>query len=292
MKKLTSLLLALLMLMGMMAVPAMAADEVSVYLFGEKLSFDVPAQIINGRTMVPMRKIFEELGATVDWDNDTRTVTSVREDKTIILTIDSYTMHVNGEAVTLDTAPCIIDGRTLVPARAVSESFDLKVDWDGTTRSVLITDGSDPVVSEEDTFDYMSNFIMSYGEYDPTENEYMLLGEDDVVYIYSPTDEEIAIIYVEQDTSDGTSYAVIVGYYKVYYSDGYINFEFSDGSEEWMMADFDGPGYTVGEPKGEYSAEVEDSFMELMLVVIQNRIEPSLYETFGLTLEDIDISLN
>jgi len=140
MKKLTSLILTILMLAGMLSIPALAAEDVSVYLFGEKLSFDVPPQIINGRTLVPMRKIFEELGATVDWDKDTRTVTSVRGDKTIILTIDSNTMYVNGEAVTLDTAPCIVKSKTMVPARAVSESFDLKVGWDNSTRSVLITD--------------------------------------------------------------------------------------------------------------------------------------------------------
>lgn len=139
MKKFLSLTLAVLMLVGMMVMPASAQQEVSVYLLGERLSFDVPPQIINGRTLVPMRVIFEELGATVEWDGTTRTATSVREDKTIILTIDSYTMYVNGKPVTLDVAPCIIDGRTLVPARAVSESFDLKVDWDGDTRSVLIT---------------------------------------------------------------------------------------------------------------------------------------------------------
>ena len=139
MKKLISLLIAVLMLAGMMSLPVIAAKEVSVYLFGEKLSFDVPPQIINGRTLVPMRAIFEELGATVDWNGDTKTATSVREDKTIILTIDSYTMYVNDEKVTLDVAPCLINGRTMVPARAVSESFDLKVDWDNDTRSVLIT---------------------------------------------------------------------------------------------------------------------------------------------------------
>ena len=139
MKKLISLVLAVLLLVGMIITPVSAAKEVSVYLFGEKLSFDVPPQIINGRTLVPMRKIFESLGATVIWDGNTRTATSVREDKTIILTIDSYTMYVNGKSVTLDVAPCIIDGRTLVPARAVSEAFNLKVDWDNDTRSVLIT---------------------------------------------------------------------------------------------------------------------------------------------------------
>ncbi len=148
MKKLLSLMLAVLMLVGMMVMPASAQQEVSVYLSGEKLSFDVPPQIISGRTLVPMRKIFESLGATVGWNGDTRTATSVREDKTIILTIDSYTMYVNGNPVTLDVAPCIVDGRTLVPARAVSEAFNLRVEWDKETRSVLITtpDAIDKVI--------------------------------------------------------------------------------------------------------------------------------------------------
>ncbi len=139
MKKLISLILAVLFLMGMMIAPVSAAKEVSVYLLGEKLSFDVPPQIINGRTLVPMRKIFESLGYYVDWEKDTRTATAVREDMTIRITENSYTMYVNGEAKTLDVAPCIVKGRTMVPARAISESSGYKVDWDNDTRSVLIT---------------------------------------------------------------------------------------------------------------------------------------------------------
>lgn len=139
MKKFLSLALAVLMLIGMATIPVSAQKEVTVYLFGEKLSFDVPPQIINGRTLLPMRKIFESLGATVEWNGDTKTVTSFREDKIIILAVDKYIMYVNGEVETLDVAPCLINGRTMVPVRAVSESFDLKVDWDGDTRSVLIT---------------------------------------------------------------------------------------------------------------------------------------------------------
>ena len=139
MKKLISLALAVLLLMGMMVTPVLAAKEVSVYLFGEKLSFDVPPQIINGRTLVPMRVIFESLGYTVDWDKDTRTATAVREDMTIRITENSYTMYVNGVAKTLDVPPCIVEGRTMVPARAISESSGYKVDWDNDTRAVLIT---------------------------------------------------------------------------------------------------------------------------------------------------------
>lgn len=119
-----------------------AASAISVKLNGSALSFDVAPQIINDRTMVPMRKIFESMGATVDWNGDTRTITSVKGDTTISMTIDNPEMTVNGSAVTLDSAPTIIDDRTLVPVRAIAEAFGSKVDWDGTTKTVTITDDS------------------------------------------------------------------------------------------------------------------------------------------------------
>ena len=129
MKKLISLSLAVLLLMGMMVTPVLAAKEVSVYLFGEKLSFDVPPQIVNGRTMVPMRVIFESLGYTVDWDNDTRTAIAVSTERTIRITENSYTMYVNDKEKALDVPACIIDGRTMVPLRFISEALGRNVEW-------------------------------------------------------------------------------------------------------------------------------------------------------------------
>ncbi len=125
------------------AIIATANDSVSVLLNGTALVFDVPPQIINSRTMVPVRAIFEALGASVEWNGETRTVTSVKEDITIGLTIDDTTMYVNDSTVTLDSPACIIDGRTLVPVRAVSEAFGISVDWVGETRTVII--GEAPV---------------------------------------------------------------------------------------------------------------------------------------------------
>ena len=140
MKKLISFTLAILMLAGMMTVPVSAVEDVSVYLCGEKLSFDVPPQIISGRTLVPVRKIFESLGYKVDWDKETKTAIAISEDMNIRITENSNTMYVNDVAKKLDVAPCIVKGRTMVPARAISESSGYKVVWDETTRSVLITD--------------------------------------------------------------------------------------------------------------------------------------------------------
>jgi hypothetical protein len=112
---------------------------ISVYIDNEPVTFDVPPQIINDRTMVPLRAIFEVLGASVDWNQETKTVTSTKGDTTVKLTIDSNIMYVNGNAVTLDTPACVIDDRTLVPVRAISESYNAKVDWDGDTKTVNIT---------------------------------------------------------------------------------------------------------------------------------------------------------
>lgn len=124
-----------------------SASDITVKLNGSALAFDVAPQIINDRTMVPMRKIFESMGATVNWDDATRTVTSTKGATTISMTIDNPTMTVNGNAVVLDSAPQIVNDRTLVPVRAIAESFGSTVDWDGNTKTVTITDSAEAAPS-------------------------------------------------------------------------------------------------------------------------------------------------
>lgn len=114
-------------------------SPIKVLLNDKEILFDVHPQTINDRTMVPMRAIFEELGATVDWNGETQTVSSVKGDTIISLTIDVPSIIINGEEKSLDVAPVVIDGRTLVPIRAISEALMLNVDWDETTKTVLIT---------------------------------------------------------------------------------------------------------------------------------------------------------
>lgn len=116
-----------------------ANSEIAVTLNGKEIAFDVKPQILNGRTMVPMRKIFEALGATVEWDGDTQSITSVKGDITIKMTIGDSTMYKNSEAITLDVPPQIVDSRTLVPVRAIAESFGITVDWTGETQTVVLT---------------------------------------------------------------------------------------------------------------------------------------------------------
>lgn len=137
-KKIISLLLALTLVLGF-ASAVNAEDIITVTLDGTVLTFDQNPVIIDGRTLVPLRGIFEAMGATVDWNEETRCVTATKGETTVLLTIGDNTIYRNGEAVALDVPAQIVNSRTLVPARAVSESFGARVDWNGETRNVIIS---------------------------------------------------------------------------------------------------------------------------------------------------------
>jgi hypothetical protein len=107
---------------------------------GVAKELDVPAQLINDRTMVPLRAIFEALDATVEWDDPTQTVTSTRGSTTISLQIGSNQLYVNGVAKELDVPAQLVNDRTLVPVRAIAESFGCQVGWEEATETVTISE--------------------------------------------------------------------------------------------------------------------------------------------------------
>lgn len=113
------------------------ADVPIVNLNGQTLNFDVPPTIENGRVMVPMRTIFEALGAQVAWDATSSSVYATSGTTTIKLEIGGQAF-INGAPTTLDAPAEIVDGRTLVPLRFVSEALNATVAWDGTNQTVTI----------------------------------------------------------------------------------------------------------------------------------------------------------
>ena len=112
---------------------------VTVSYNGEFIIFDQKPIIENGRTLVPLRAIFEKIGANVEWNGETQTVIATKDDISVSLTINNTTAYKNGEALTLDVPAKIINGRTLVPVRFVSDCFGVNVDWDGTMQKVILT---------------------------------------------------------------------------------------------------------------------------------------------------------
>ena len=122
-------------------------NHIEVFLHGCYLTFDVDPQLINGRVMVPMRVVFQSIGANVDWNAKTKTITATRGSTVVKATIGSRTLNINGSTKTMDVAPVIINGRTLVPVRFVSESFGYNVNWNSNSRAVTITGGNSPSVT-------------------------------------------------------------------------------------------------------------------------------------------------
>lgn len=184
MKKICSFLLTVLLAFGVLPIEVFASDnyvaginenpfgefsltaqsdlnEITVTLNGKKIDFDQNPIIVDGRTLVPLRAIFEELGATIDWNGNTQTVTSTKDGTTISMTIGKTEMYKNGETKILDVAPQIVGGRTLVPVRAIAEAFNCDVQWDSVDLNVFIaTNGISPKLSRnEEEQSYEINYI-------------------------------------------------------------------------------------------------------------------------------------
>jgi hypothetical protein len=98
--------------------------------------------IINSTTLVPMRDIFESLGATVQWDGSTKTITGIKGDTKITLQIGSISAKINGSIKGLSVSPRIINSKTMIPLRFVSESLGAKVNWEGDQFKAIITSDS------------------------------------------------------------------------------------------------------------------------------------------------------
>ena len=113
-----------------------------VILNGKQLDFEVPPVIQNSRTMVPLRSIFEAMGANVYWDATSRIVTASKGAITVVLPINSSITKVNGNECNLDVPARIVNNRTLAPLRLVGEAFGGRVDWDGNTKTIYINNAS------------------------------------------------------------------------------------------------------------------------------------------------------
>lgn len=154
---------------------------------------DVSPIIINDRTMVPVRVISESFGCTVDWNDATRTITINDGVMNVVITVDSTAAYINGVEYTLDVPPQIVDERTLVPLRFISEALGKYVYYVDETRGILIEDDN-PAISingEEITYDDFRAFLMLNG--------------------MMPTRDQITEEY-EQEFFDGTVYNMSIAH--------------------------------------------------------------------------------
>lgn len=130
---------------------AQTMPMVSVLVDGQVIPLSQRPIINNGRVLVPLRGVFEQLGAAVSYNPSTRTITAVRTGTNIMLTLESQIATVNGASETLDTTPMNLNGVVLVPLRFVSESLGALVSWMPNTRTVNIVSRTGGIITTSPT---------------------------------------------------------------------------------------------------------------------------------------------
>lgn len=226
------------------------AKDVNIVIDGEELNLDVAPQIIDGRVMVPIRGVLENLGALVKWDDETQTVSARKSSKTVSLeigsndvTLDKGETNDDGSAKTetiqTDVAAQLVSDRTLVPLRVISEAMGYSVDWNDETYTVSISTDNDEDESWNDnkvSVD-MSTLSVSGDGASVSDNTltiskggvYTLSGKNSDASIVISTDDKVklklngvnitssgaSVIYVENadklyiDTEDGTDNSLV-----------------------------------------------------------------------------------
>lgn len=139
MKKFVAIILAFMVLTALnITALAEKLPDVTLVVDGVVAKTDVPPVIEDGRTLVPVRALFESLDAKVGWNAKTKKITIVYGETEILLFAESVVAIVDNLYKELDVPARIIDSRTMIPVRFVSESLDFKVDWDDKTRTVTV----------------------------------------------------------------------------------------------------------------------------------------------------------
>ncbi len=187
------------------------ADGIRVTLNGNEincLEYGQEPVIENGRTLVPLRSIFEALGAEVEWNNEEKSVLSTKDDVTIYLKINDNRLIKNGKEIILDVPAKIEHGRTLVPVRAVAEAFDVEVGWDKETMTVELFD--------------IRNATFSKGEISDDKYKNQYLGIDfilpDGCAFWSDVQIKSALGYVKEENQE-LDIEVMLGKYEFVASD-------------------------------------------------------------------------
>ena len=115
------------------------AKEIVVKIDGKTMTpKDMPAVAIDGRTLLPMRQIAQELGCEVTWNEEAKQAYVVNDDYTLVFEMNKATGYKNGKTFTMDVPPMIVNDRTMLPVRALASALDLNIQWDDATRTVSI----------------------------------------------------------------------------------------------------------------------------------------------------------
>jgi hypothetical protein len=197
-KPLIALCLCLTLIFGSLTIYAESTEDkttdITITLNGIQLNFDVDPYLNNDdRTMVEARSISEAIGGTISWDGDTETVTIEKDDSIVIMVIGETSYTLDGATKTMDTEPVIINGRTMVPVRFISEALGQTVEWDSVKEVVRITN--------EDKYSYT---IITTGQKVSYDNEGNVISPSEGDDYYGQDATYVSAEFSFTDNGDGT----------------------------------------------------------------------------------------
>ncbi len=197
-KIIVGLLLGVMLLGNTAVVEALPREKaVRVQLEGREIHFpDQKPMIKNGRTLVPARTVFEEMGAKVTWNEEARTVTVEKEENTVKLAIGSDVLLKNGEEIRIDVPAEIINDRTMLPLRAVVEAMDCYIAWAREQNTAHIYTKS--TSTERNTFlKYRFGLSGPFVTYDVIETAYGTVIQDILAYAPHRTSYNLYLLDAE-----------------------------------------------------------------------------------------------
>lgn len=125
------------------------AQGITVSLNGSNVSFgNQQPVVVEGRTLIPLRGVFDKMGYTIDWNGDTKTVTLIKDGSTIVINIGESCYHLNGSRVAIDVPAQIMNGSTMLPLRAIADATGSQVYWDAETKTVTILEDKEATAPE------------------------------------------------------------------------------------------------------------------------------------------------
>ncbi|WP_434644207.1 copper amine oxidase N-terminal domain-containing protein [Thermoanaerobacterium thermosaccharolyticum] len=142
---------------------------------GREIKFDIPPVVKSGTTLIPVRAVVESLGANVNWDAASNTVTITKGDKTIVFDLNNSKVYVDGTEVTISMPAMEISNRTFVPLRFIAESLGVKINYDNNTGNIDIEDDNtqNSTVSQDvygQTDETVSQEVYGSNDTDNTDN--------------------------------------------------------------------------------------------------------------------------
>ncbi|WP_162463203.1 stalk domain-containing protein [Paenibacillus psychroresistens] len=196
--------------------------SIFIFLDGKKVAFKLQQPInVNGRVLVPLRDIFEALGAKIEWDDTTKTVTAKKADVIITYKIGSLTGNRNNEIIEIPVAGKLVEGTTMIPLRFVGEALGTNISWDEHSQTVLV---SSKVKTEVEVTNILEGNVVEIKGGDKTD-KLVLIGFDQL----NPNFEAEATqwlseqlvgmtIHVEMDSKLREAHGYLLAY--VYLPDG------------------------------------------------------------------------